>query len=39
MMKALQALEALGKCKIVMGDGDEALVRYTVVLCLAHLRA
>lgn len=26
MMKALQALEAIGKCRIVQGDGDEALV-------------
>lgn len=25
MMKALQALEAIGKCRIVQGDGDEAL--------------
>lgn len=29
MMKALQALEAIGKCRIVMGDDDEALVRST----------
>lgn len=35
MMKALQALEAIGKCRIVVGDDNEALVRSSDLL--AHL--
>lgn len=37
-MKALQALEAIGKCRIVMGEGDEALVSqnfFAIALCAA----
>lgn len=31
MMKALQALEAIEKCRIIMGEGDEALVSQIIL--------